>query len=190
MNDKRPESWNSVGLYSSLKGEHEKAEKYLRQAIELNPTRVYSHVLLGTLLTRTMDLNGAEMAFLQACSIDKTSLIAMRGLVNVYVTVPESKRGHALRVAKQALKVFPKSAQAHELMGRALLLFDDNSSRSKSRIHLEKALSLDPKCRCCSSKFHFNQLKHTQTHTQVRTPQPHWQNITSQRTHLKMPLLF
>ena len=146
MNDKRPESWNSVGLYCSLKGEHEKAEKYLRQAIELNPTRVYSHILLGTLLTRTMDLNGAEMAFLQACSIDKTSLIAMRGLVNVYVTVPESKRGHALRVAKQALKVFPTSAQAHELMGRALLLFDDNSSRSKARIHLEKALSLDPRC--------------------------------------------
>ena len=120
---------------------------------------------ISRIRTGIMDLNGAEMAFLQACSIDKTSLIAMRGLVNVYVTVPESKRGHALRVAKQALKVFPKSAQAHELMGRALLLFDDNSSRSKSRIHLEKALSLDPKCRCCSSKFHLNQLKHTHTHT-------------------------
>jgi len=189
ISDKRPESWNSVGMYCSLKGEHEKAEKYLRHAIELNPTRVYSHILLGTLLTRTMDLNGAEMAFLQACSIDKTSLMAMRGLVNVYVTVPETKRGHALRVAKQALKVFPKSAQAHELMGRALLLFKDNSSQSKSRIHLEKALSLDPRCKCLCLCFYRYSQTYTHIHIQVRMPQHPLHSIISKRTHRKMLFL-
>eukprot|EP00939_MAST-03C_sp_MAST-3C-sp1_P000687 g687.t1 len=148
-NEARPEPWNSVALYSDLKGDIAKSIEFANQGISLAPRRVFSHVLAGSLQLYRNDASEAEKTFLRASDLNQQSFLALKGLLNVYLTTRNDRRiaasSHdAIRIARRAIKAFPRSAQAHCLMGRALLARGDSASFRTAREHLDRALKMDP----------------------------------------------
>lgn len=66
-----PETWCVTGNCFSLQGDHEAAIKFLRRAIQLDPSYAYAHSLIGHEYIAQEKLDEAEQAFRAALRVDE-----------------------------------------------------------------------------------------------------------------------
>jgi anaphase-promoting complex subunit 7 len=128
IDDKRPEPWVAVALYSKMKGEKEKALRFVDKALQYDKRHIPAYHLRGSLLLSLGRADHAVVAYFQANALHR-ELISFKGLVDAYLAVP--KRKEAMCTAKQALQLMPRSASAITLVGRVLAQSPDGYEKAK-----------------------------------------------------------
>eukprot|EP00956_Cyclotella_meneghiniana_P042979 scaffold249370_cov63-Cyclotella_meneghiniana.AAC.1 len=142
--DKKPESWNCLGLYHLSREDHEKALAFLDKAIALKPEYAFSHLLRGSILLASHRSDHARSAFFRANNLQR-DIPSFEGLVESYLANGQHKE--AVCSAKEAISVNIHDARALTLVGLALAQAPPSSVRGegkeKAKRALKKAIALD-----------------------------------------------
>jgi len=118
---------------------HEAIAEY-KQAIQLDPSKAYSHYNLGLLLRETRELNAAETAF-------NAALEAAPGMTDArymlaLTLLDQNRVAEGVTQLNTLLKKVPDHADAHLALG--MLYKKDPSKLSQARKELEQYLKLSP----------------------------------------------
>jgi Tfp pilus assembly protein PilF len=119
--------------------ELEKAEYYIRRAIELDPADAWAHIYLGNVLWRQFKYADAEAAFKAAVSLWPESSVPCWCLAGYYDY--ENKPRLAARYYRQALEIDPNDTVTLEWYGRFLRQHNRNV---KAKRILERLLAIEP----------------------------------------------
>jgi len=139
IDQRRPEAWIAVSLYSDLRGDREKALSLVDQALRCNPNHVLGYHIKGTLLLGMGRADHAMQAFLQANKLQK-DIHSFKGLVDAFLALHKYKE--ALATAKEALSIMQRNPKAITLVGRVLAHLPDGSEKAKKAFL--RALTIDP----------------------------------------------
>ncbi|CAM9515203.1 unnamed protein product, partial [Discosporangium mesarthrocarpum] len=71
VNPGRPETWVVAALYSEVRGDRDRAVKFVDKALELRPQHALAHILKGSLVLAGGDVQAAHVSFQQANTIRK-----------------------------------------------------------------------------------------------------------------------
>lgn len=138
VDQKRPEPWVAVALYSDLKGDRDKAMALVDRALQLDRQHVLAYHVKGTLLLSMGRVDSAIAAFLEASELQK-DVHSFKGLVDAYLAAHKYKE--ALSMAKEAVQAIPKNAKTITLIGRVLAHLPDGADKAKRAF--QRALAID-----------------------------------------------
>lgn len=143
-NDKKPESWNCLGLYHLAREDHERALAFVDKAIVLKPEYAFSHLLRGSILLASHRFDHARIAFFRANDL-QCDIPSYEGLVESYLANGQHKE--AVCSAKEAISLNIHDPRALTLVGLALAQAPPSSVRGegkeKAKRALKKAIALD-----------------------------------------------
>lgn len=113
-------AWNALGLAHSLKGRLDESIKAFQKCLEINPQFTEARNNLGTVYQEMNFLDQAEAEFQKALQ-DMTypnRELPYYNLARLYVL--QDRLEEALHSAQTAVKIQPRLAMGHNLMGRIL----------------------------------------------------------------------
>ena len=139
IDQRRPEPWIAVSLYSDMRGDREKALSLVDQALQSNPNHVLGYHIKGTLLLSMGRADHAMQAFMHANQLQK-DIHSFKGLVDAFLALHKYKE--ALATAKDALATMQRNPKAITLVGRVLAHLPDG--RDKAKKAFLRALTIDP----------------------------------------------
>lgn len=90
-----PEALHLLGLIRKQLGDVAEAERYLRQSIQLQPTRAEFHANLGNLLRSQRRLHEARASYERAVGLDARHRVSRLGLIRVLVELGEHLQAEA-----------------------------------------------------------------------------------------------
>jgi protein O-GlcNAc transferase len=113
-------AYNAIGLAQSLKGNVDEAAKAYEKCLEINPQFAEAHNNLGMIYQETNQLDKAESEFKKAL-LDPTSTAKESPYYNLArLYVVEGRLDEADESARNAIRIQPRMAMAHNLLGLIL----------------------------------------------------------------------
>lgn len=98
------------------------AEYYYKKGIEKNPTNPLNYVGYGKILWYNGKADDAKAQFFKAMSISQNkNAEVFRKIAEIYINAPQKNLDEAIELLNKAIKLEPKSATNHLLLGDALL---------------------------------------------------------------------
>lgn len=98
------------------------AEYYYKKGIEKNPVYALNYVGYGKILWYNGKFDDAKAQFFKATSISQNKdAEVLRKIAETYISAPQKNLDEAINLLNKAIKLEPKSAKNHILMGDALL---------------------------------------------------------------------
>ena len=131
---------NDLGWAYRQNGDLAKAEKYLREAVKLNPKLAQAHSNLSVVLLDGGNAAEAQKEAAQATAIDANSPIYRVVLGNALAKAGDRKA--AIEQYRTAVKLKPDYENALYNLGRVL---NDDGQRNDAKLELSEALLYDPK---------------------------------------------
>lgn len=103
LNDKNIYVYHNLGaLYLDVSDDYQKAEQYLKKAIELRPDYAPSYVALGDAYLRQKRYDEAEVQYNEAIKIDGNNANARRNLGELYKLVGKTEQAETqFRIAEE-----------------------------------------------------------------------------------------
>lgn len=142
-----PEIWNMLGVIKGRLGSAHEGERYLRRALELDPTHGPAWSNLGTLLQHIGRLEESAICFQRALSINPNDAIACNNLGTILRE--QGKIAEAMECYKNAIRLKPRYAPAHNNLGT--LLHEQCNTRDAIECY-RKAIKAEPRF----ARAHYN----------------------------------
>lgn len=138
-----PETWCVAGNCFSLQKEHEISIKFLKRAIQVDPSFAYAYTLLGHELVSADELDNAMACFRNATRLDSRHYNGWYGIGMIYYK--QEKFPNAYSNYKRALEISPSNPILMCHLGLVCHQMKKHAGYAKRALELlDRATKLDP----------------------------------------------
>lgn len=131
----------NIGMIYTETGEYEKAEKYLKEALKINPNHESACYYLATVYAKTNRSEEAVNELYDFLKINPKSDVAENALGNLLLTIGGNRIDEGIKHFQRALEINPNNFNAPYNLG---ITYQQKGDIEKSIQYFQKSLEINP----------------------------------------------